>query len=80
MWEVGKAANIPVAEATMFDDDLYAADEVFLTGTTRGVMPIVEVEDRKIASGMPGPVTKTLVETFRRMARDSVQGSIPLNG
>src|SRR5260221_3420016 len=56
MWEVGKAAGIPVSEAVMFDDDLYGADEVFLTRTTRGVMPIVEVEERKIASGNPGPV------------------------
>jgi branched-chain amino acid aminotransferase len=74
LWEVGKAAGVHVSEAIMFDDDLYAADEIFLTGTTREVMPIVEVEDRRIASGTPGPVTKRLLETFREMAHDRVKG------
>jgi branched-chain amino acid aminotransferase len=68
MFEVGRTANIPVREATLRDADIYAADEVFLTGTTREVMPIVQVEERKIGSGMPGPVTKTLHRTFKRMA------------
>lgn len=68
VFEVGKTAGIPVREMTLRDADLYAADEVFLTGTTREIMPIVEVEDRKIGSGVPGPVTKTLLQTFRKLA------------
>ena len=38
-------------EAVLRDDDLYGADEVFLTGTTREIMPIVQVDDRKIGLG-----------------------------
>jgi branched-chain amino acid aminotransferase len=68
VFEVGTAAGIPVREAILRDADLYAADEVFLTGTTREIMPIVEVEDRKIGSGLPGPVTKILLQTFRKLA------------
>jgi branched-chain amino acid aminotransferase len=69
MWEVGKAAGVQVSERIMRDGDLYDADEMFLTGTTREVMPIVQVEDRKIGDGTPGPVTRKLIETFRTMAR-----------
>lgn len=68
MWEVGAAAGISVGEAVIHDEDLYAADEVFLTGTTREVMPIVDVDGHKIGSGTPGPVTKALHQMFRRMA------------
>ena len=50
------------------DADVYAADEVFLTGTTREVMPIVEVDNRTIGTGLPGPVTKELHAKFRKMA------------
>jgi branched-chain amino acid aminotransferase len=71
VFEVGKAAGVPVREAVLKDDDLYGADEVFLTGTTREIMPIVQVEDRMIASGLPGPVTKKLQESFRQMAARS---------
>jgi len=68
MWDVGKAAGIPISEAVIHDSDVFAADEVFLTGTTREVMPIVEVDTRKIGTGLPGPVTKELHATFRKMA------------
>jgi branched-chain amino acid aminotransferase len=69
LWEVGKTADIRVSEATLFDADLFDADEAFLTSTTREVMPIVDVDDRKIASGTPGSITKALLKTFRTMAR-----------
>jgi branched-chain amino acid aminotransferase len=75
MFEVGRAAGIPVREAVLKDGDLFGADEVFLTGTTREIMPIVRVDDREIGSGLPGPVTKTLHETFRQMARGVMQAT-----
>ena len=68
MWDVGKAAGIPVSEAIIHDEDVYGADEVFLTGTTREVMPVVQVDDRTIGSGTPGPITKGLHAMFRTMA------------
>jgi branched-chain amino acid aminotransferase len=72
MWEVGGAAAIPVGEAMIYDADAYGADEMFLTGTTREMIPVVQVEDRTIGSGLPGPVTKTLHETFRKLAATRV--------
>jgi branched-chain amino acid aminotransferase len=66
VFEIGKHAGIPVIESTLRDEDLYAADEAFLTGTTREIMPIVEVDDQKIGTGMPGPVTKKLHAEFRK--------------
>ena len=52
-------------EAVLRDEDLFGADEAFLTSTTREVMPVVEADGRKIASGAPGPVTKRLLDGFR---------------
>ena len=69
MWETGKAAGIDVSEMTLLDEDLYGADDALLTGTTREVMPIVQVGDRKIGDGTPGPVTRKLMAEFRKMAR-----------
>jgi branched-chain amino acid aminotransferase len=68
IWEVGNTAGIRVEEAVLLDRDLYEADEAFLTGTTREIMPIVSVDDRSIGNGTPGPVTRKLLETFRRLA------------
>jgi branched-chain amino acid aminotransferase len=69
LFDIGREIGVTVREQVLRDEDLFAADEVFLTGTTRELVPIVTVDDRTIGSGRPGPVTKTLLEGFRRRAR-----------
>ena len=68
LFEVGRDVGVPVREQVLRDEDLFAADEAFLTGTTRELLPIVTVDDRQIGTGCPGPVTKKLLEAFRRRA------------
>jgi branched-chain amino acid aminotransferase len=68
LFDVGKEVGVEVREEVLRDEDLYGADEAFLTSTTREVVPIVTVDDRTIGSGRPGPVTKKLLEGFRKRA------------
>jgi branched-chain amino acid aminotransferase len=56
--------RIPVEEQRLTRDDLYIAEEAFFTGTAAEVTPIREIDDRKIGSGQPGPVTRRLQDTF----------------
>jgi branched-chain amino acid aminotransferase len=65
LFEIGATAGIPVREAVLRDEDLLGADESFLTSTTRELVPIVQVDDRKIGKGTPGPITRALLEAFR---------------
>src|SRR3954447_13679486 len=74
LFEVGTAAGIPVREAVLKDADLLGADESFLTSTTRELVPIVQVDDQKIGAGTPGPVTRALLEEFRRKADALTRG------
>ena len=69
VFEVGREAGVPVAEETIRESDLFGADEVFITGTTREITPVVQIDDRKIGNGTPGSVTKKLLAKFREMAR-----------
>jgi len=69
MFEVGAEIGIPVREQVLRDDDLFGADECFLTSTTREAVPIVQVDDRTIGSGKPGPVTLALLDGFRAKAQ-----------
>jgi branched-chain amino acid aminotransferase len=69
LFEVGAEAGIPVREAVLRDADLFGADESFLTSTTREVVPIVQVDDQTIGRGRPGPITKALLEGYRRKAQ-----------
>lgn len=56
--------NIPVQERTFSLSELEEADEVFLSSTTAEVMPIIEIEDKKIHAGVPGPITLKLQTLF----------------
>lgn len=50
-------------------DEIYIADEAFLTGTAAEVTPIRELDDRQIGNGRPGPITTRLQEDFARVIR-----------
>jgi len=68
LFDVGKDVGVEVAEQVLGDEDLFRADEAFLTSTTRELVPIVTVNDRMIGNGRPGPVTWKLLKAFRRAA------------
>jgi branched-chain amino acid aminotransferase len=68
IFEVGRDVGVPVREQVLRDDDLFSADECFLTSTTKEAVPIVQVDDRMIGAGVPGPVTRKLLEGFRKRA------------
>jgi branched-chain amino acid aminotransferase len=70
VFEIGLQFGIPVREAVLHDADLFGADEAFLTSSTRELVPIVHVDDRRIGNGTPGPVTRALLEKFRFRAQE----------
>ncbi len=60
--------GLPAAETPLGPEDLFAADELFLTSTTREIVPLVRLDGRAIGSGRPGPVTRRLLAAFRARA------------
>lgn len=51
-----------VAERDITLQELYDASEVFLTSTTKKIIPVIEVDGKKIGQGRPGPVTSQLLD------------------
>lgn len=51
-----------IREVLMKKNDLYDADEVFLTNSLTEIVPVTKIDKKTIASGRPGPLTKTLME------------------
>ena len=68
--EVARGVGLKVEEASLRDDDLFTADEAFFTSTTKELMPIVQVDERTIGTGKPGPITRKLLAEFRRRANE----------
>jgi D-alanine transaminase len=66
--ELCREMKIPVAESPIHEDQLRDADELMIVGTTFEVMPVVQVDDRQVANGVPGPISEALRDAFRRRA------------
>lgn len=68
--------GIEVIEGEVRPDDLYGADEAFLTSSIREVMPVVSAEGRTIGDGKPGPVTKRLHAGYLRAVMESTGAGV----
>ena len=56
--------GVEVREEMIARDELYVADEVFLTGTAAEITPVRDIDHRKIGRGEAGPLTRRLQESF----------------
>jgi len=62
--------GIPCVEKTLQKHDIYVADECFLTGSGAEVVPVTKVDGRPLGTGDVGPVTRKLIEAFKRHIRE----------
>ncbi len=65
--------GVPLAEQAVTVEQLYAADECFLTGTAAEVIAVTKVDERIIGSGKAGTITKKLLDAFRQFIRDECE-------
>jgi D-alanine transaminase len=65
VFELATALGIEAAEEPIFTEALHDLEEVFLSGTTTEIMPVVRVDGRDILDGEPGPVTRRIRKAFR---------------
>ena len=60
-----KQNQIPINEKNFSIDDVYTADEAFVTGTFAGITPVVEIDGRQINNNLRGELTKTLQNYYK---------------
>jgi branched-chain amino acid aminotransferase len=63
--QAARDLGVPVDERTLTPEDVYGADEVFITSSIRELLPVVRVDDRPVGAGAPGPVARALHRRFR---------------
>jgi D-alanine transaminase len=71
---LAKKAGLKVQERAVRMEDLPQLHELFLTGTTAEVLPIVRVNQATIGKGVPGPVTRKLQQVYADAVKDFVKG------
>ena len=67
--QLAAESQIAVHQVALTRHDVFVADECFLTGTAAEVVPVVNVDDRLIGDGKPGPITCDLIERFHTLTR-----------
>lgn len=71
--DLAQEAGMEVQEPTIQLNDVYEADECFLTGSAAEVVPVVQVDERQIGTGAPGPVTCDLMKRFRELVNPTTE-------
>lgn len=72
--DIAQELNIELIETEMTRYDTWIADEMFLTGTAAELIPIVEVDSRKIGNGQPGSITAEFLKIFKtKVTQEGVQ-------
>lgn len=65
-----KKLNMPHREFPIFESQLKDAEECMILGTTTEIMPVVQINDRKVGTGKPGPVTLKLQQAFQEVVNN----------
>jgi D-alanine transaminase len=69
LFRLSKEHGVKIEERLFTPEEAYAADEAFLTSASQFVMPIVEIDGKRIGGGQPGPVSRKLRELFLEEAQ-----------
>ena len=63
--EIARINNIPCREQSIALDTLKSASEIWVTSSTREIIPVVELDGKPVANGKPGPVWRTMNQLFQ---------------
>ena len=69
--EIAPRSGVPMVEQTLMPEDLYAADEVFITSTNRSLLGVGEIAGHTYAAA-PGPIVQKLERAFSAAMREYV--------
>ena len=64
--DLARRSGLKVVEALLELSEIERSKELFLTSSTRGVVPIVRVSGKAVGNGKPGPLTQQLIEAYKR--------------
>jgi len=68
--EIGRMLDRPVEARTVSGEEVRNAEEVFVSSTAGGIMPVTRIDDRLIGDGNPGPVTLAIQKRYWDLHRD----------
>jgi D-alanine transaminase len=68
--ELAADEGLPVRTGEITAEELAAADEIWLTSSTKEVLPVTRLDGRPVGSGQPGPLFRTVLDAYRARIRN----------
>lgn len=67
--ELAQTQQLPMEEVNFSKTELMAADEIWISSSTKEIMPVVKLNDKTIGNGQPGPITRKMFNVFQDYKR-----------
>ena len=64
--------QMKVEERIVKLDEIFDSDEIFITGTSKHILPVVNIDGKIIANGRPGTITNKLAQDFKAYYQDHI--------
>jgi branched-chain amino acid aminotransferase len=77
--EVAKEMKIPIHYAAVHIDDIDRLDECGISSSSRDIVPVVRIDDQVIGSGLPGPITRKLLQAYRTYVEQAIMPAFELD-
>ncbi len=71
--EICKELQLPVVHQPVREEELYELDELFFTGSTTDIQPVIEINGKKLNGGKPGPIVRKIQEAYQQRLYASVE-------
>lgn len=75
IFDICKNEGIDIYETRLIPNDLYTADEVFLSSSIEGITPVAEIDGRTIGSVKSGPISRRLAQRYHEWATSGIHGT-----
>ena len=63
--ELAQSHNMPVEEAAISEKEFLAADEIWLTSSTKEILPVTQINEQQVGNGKPGPVWQDMFQKYQ---------------
>lgn len=63
--ELAKTHSMPVEEVAISEKEFLAADEIWLTSSTKEILPVTKINEQQVGNGKPGPVWQDMFQKYQ---------------
>ena len=74
--EIAAMHDIEADEGPITTEELFAADEVWITSSTKEILPVIRVDDKIIGKGKPGLMWETMISHYAEYKKKLIAGEI----